>query len=137
MVDDAHCDQPMLHGFRKYRSPRGKCEIRGAGPNLWFAVAPALGFQVGSFRFSHSEFAQLLESNCPQAATLDAHTRRCNTLPEIISSMQFLCLVVQIRRIIGLTGAHPTCSFTKMGTQTWWDARVKHGLVPPQTGRKG
>ncbi len=84
MVDDAHCDQPMLHGFRKYRSPRGKCEIRGAGPNLWFAVAPALGFQVGSFRFSHSEFAQLMESYCPQAATLDAHTRRCNTLPEII-----------------------------------------------------
>ena len=84
MVDDAHCDQPMLHGFQTYRSPRGKCEIRGAGPNLWFAVAPALGFQVGSFRFSHSDFAQLMESYCPQAATLDAHTRRCNSLPEII-----------------------------------------------------
>jgi hypothetical protein len=86
MVDDAHCNQPMLHGFRKHRSPRGKCEIRGTGPNLWFAVAPALGFQVGSFRFTHSEFAQLMEGYCPQAVTLDAHSRRCNTLPTIIFS---------------------------------------------------
>ena len=84
MVDDAHCDQPLLHGFRQYRSSRGQCEIRGAGPNLWFAVAPALGFKVGSFRFPHSAFLQLMESYCPQAANLNARACRYNTLPAII-----------------------------------------------------
>ena len=84
MVDDAHCDQPLLRGYLKYGSSRGKCEIRGAGTNLWFAVAQALGFQVRSFRFPHLAFSQLMRSYCPKAAILDAHPHRCNKLPSII-----------------------------------------------------
>ena len=50
---DHHSDQLLVRGFLKYCSLRGCCEIRGAGPNLWFAAAQALGFQIATIRCAH------------------------------------------------------------------------------------
>ena len=43
---DAHCDLPLVNGFLEFFPPHGVCEVRGASPNLWFAVAEGLGFKI-------------------------------------------------------------------------------------------
>ena len=50
LVNPRHCDLPLLNGYFPYRPPRGTCEVRGASPNLWLAVVPALGFRSQSAR---------------------------------------------------------------------------------------
>ena len=79
-----HCDLPLLNGYLPYRTPRGSCEIRGASPNLWFAVVPALGFRISSIRFPDGPFVELCGILCPGASILARTPRRCNRLPDVV-----------------------------------------------------
>jgi hypothetical protein len=81
---DPHSDQLLVRGFLKYRSSRGWCEIRAAGPNLWFAAAQALGFQIASIRSAFTPFVDLIRPFCGSARVLSAHPRRFNSLPDIV-----------------------------------------------------
>ncbi len=81
---DAHCDLPLVNSFLSFWPPRGTCELRGAAPNLWFAVVEALGFRVFSFRSSHPAFTALLSTLFGSASSLGVVARRCNKLPDII-----------------------------------------------------
>ena len=81
---DPHSDQLLVWGFLKYRSSRGWCEIRAAGPNLWFAAAQALGFQIASIRSAFTPFVDLIRPFCGSARVLSAHPRRFNSLPDIV-----------------------------------------------------
>ena len=84
LANPCHCDLPLLNGYFPYRPPRGTCEIRGASPNLWFAVVPALGFRISSLRFPDGPFADLCGAICPGASILAATPRRCNRLPDVV-----------------------------------------------------
>lgn len=81
---DPHSDQLLVRGFLKYRSSRGWCEIRAAGPNLWFAAAQALGFQIALIRSAFTPFVDLIRPFCGSARVLSAHPRRFNSLPDIV-----------------------------------------------------
>ena len=79
-----HCNLPMLNGFLPYRSPQGRCELRGALPNLWFGVVATLGCCVASIRFPEGPFNELFTSVCPEAAILPVVLHQCNTLPNVV-----------------------------------------------------
>ena len=79
--DPRHCNLPLLNSYLPYCTPRGSCEIRGALPNLWFAVVPALGFRILSVRFTAGPFVDLCGFVCPGASVLATTQRRCNRLP--------------------------------------------------------
>ena len=64
--------------------PRGLCKIWGASPNLWFAVMPALGFQILSIRFPAGPFVDLCGFVCPGALVLATTPRQCNRLPDAV-----------------------------------------------------
>ena len=83
-VKDSHSDQLLVTGFLPYRLSRGTCEVRGAGPNLWFAVAKALGFTVTSIRCPYLPFVDLVRRFCPGVLALSAAPRRFISLPEIV-----------------------------------------------------
>ena len=83
-ADQRHCDLPVLNGYLPYRPPRGTCKIRGASPNLWFAVVPALGFWISSIRFPDGLFVDLCGAVCPGALILAATPHRCNRLPDVV-----------------------------------------------------
>ena len=83
-VKDSHSDQLLVRGFLPYRLSRGTCEVRGAGPNLWFAVAKALGFTVTSIRCPYLPFVDLVRRFCPGVWALSAAPRRFTSLPEIV-----------------------------------------------------
>ncbi len=84
LADPRHCDFPLLNGYLPYRPTKGTCEIRGASPNLWFAVVPALGFRILSIRFPDGPFVDLCGAICPGALILAATPRRCNRLPDVV-----------------------------------------------------
>ena len=84
LADPRHCDLPLLNGYFPYRPPRGTCEVRGASPNLWFAVVPALGFWIASLRFPDGPFVDLCGAVCPGASIVAATPRRCNRLPDVV-----------------------------------------------------
>ena len=81
---DHHSDQLLVRGFLKYRSLRGCCKIRGAGPNLWFAAAQALGFKIATVRFAHKPFVNLIRPFCGYPRVLSARPRRFNSLPDVV-----------------------------------------------------
>jgi hypothetical protein len=82
--DPRHWDLPLLNGYLPYCTPQGSCEIRGASPNLWFAVLPALGFRILSIRFPAGPFVDLCGFFCPGALALATTPRRCNRLPNVV-----------------------------------------------------
>ena len=84
VADSKHCDLPLLSGFLPYRTPRGSCELRGSGPNLWFGVARALGFTISSVRLPPRPFVDLILDVCPHVSVLSVLPRRCNTLPDVV-----------------------------------------------------
>ena len=75
--DPWHCDLPLLNDYLPYRTPQGLYEIRGASPNLWFAVALALGFRILSIRFPKGPFVELCGIVFPGASILAATPRQC------------------------------------------------------------
>ncbi len=77
-------DQLLVRGFLKFRLPRGCCEVRGAGPNLWFAVAGALGFRVTTIRCAYPLFVDLIGSFCGGPWSLSPWPRQCNSLPDVV-----------------------------------------------------
>ena len=81
---DRHSDQLLVRGFLPYRLPWGTCEVRGAGPNLWFAVAKALGFRVTLIRCPYLPFVQLVLSFCPGVSVLSPASQRFTSLPELV-----------------------------------------------------
>jgi hypothetical protein len=81
---DSHSDQLLVRGFLKYRSPRGCCKIRGAGPNLWFAAAQALGFRISTIRCEYRPFVDLIAPFCGCPRLLTARPRRFNSLPDMV-----------------------------------------------------
>ena len=83
--DPRHCDLPLLNGYLLYWTPWGSCEIWGAPPNLWFAVVPALGFQILSICFPKDPCVELCGIICPGASILAMTPRRCNRLPDVVS----------------------------------------------------
>ena len=84
-VWDSHSDQLLVRGFLPYRPSRGTCEVRGAGPNLWFAVAKALGFMVTSIRCPYLPFVDLVVRRfCPGVSALLAAPQRFDSLPELV-----------------------------------------------------
>ena len=84
LADTRHCDLPLLNGYFPYRPPRGTCDVRGALPNLWLAVVPALGFRIASLRFPDGPFVDLCGAVCPGASIVAATPRRCNRLPDVV-----------------------------------------------------
>ena len=109
LVVPQHCDLPLLNGYLPCRASRGSCKIQGASPNLWFAVAPALGFRISSFRFPDGPFVVLCGIVCPGALILAATPRRCNRLPDVV----FLDLILL-----------PLVS--RLATTYWWAWEVPH-----------
>jgi hypothetical protein len=83
-VHNPHCNLPLLTGFLPFCPLRGICEVQGVGPNLWFAVVGALGFQVLTFCSGDPSFSSLLGSLCLAALQLATSPRRCNQLPDVI-----------------------------------------------------
>jgi hypothetical protein len=81
---DHHSDQLLVWGFLKYQETRGSCEIRGAGPNLWFAAAQSLGFRVSTIRCAYMPFVDLISPFCRSAWSLSPTLRRFNTLPDVV-----------------------------------------------------
>ena len=81
---DSHSDQLLVRGFLKYRSSRGCCEIRGAGPNLWFAAAQTLGFRISTIRCKYRPFVDLIALFCGFPRLLSARPRRFNSLPDVV-----------------------------------------------------
>ena len=79
-----HCNLPLLNGYLSNRTPWGSCEIRGASPNLWLAVVPALGFQILSIHFPASLFVDLCRFVCPGASVLATTPRQYNRLPDAV-----------------------------------------------------
>ncbi len=45
---DPYSNQQLAWGFLPYRRRRGSCKFRGESANLWYAVAKALGFEIGT-----------------------------------------------------------------------------------------
>ena len=83
---DSHSDQLLVQGFLKYRTPRGCCEIRGAGPSLLFAAAQASGFTISTIRCTYETFVALIKPFCGSPQVLSARLRRFNTLPDVVFS---------------------------------------------------
>jgi hypothetical protein len=83
-VWDSHLDQLLVRGFLPYRPSRGTCEVRGAGLNLWFAVAKALGFTVTLIRCPYLPFVDLVRRFCPGVSVLSAAPQRFDSLPELV-----------------------------------------------------
>ena len=83
---DSHSDQLLVRGFLKYWTPRGCCEIRGAGPSLWFAAAQASGFTISTIRCTYETFGALIKPFCGSPRVLSACPRRFNTLPDVVFS---------------------------------------------------
>ena len=83
-VRDGHSDQLLVGGFLLYRLSRGTCEVRGADPNLWFAVTKALDFKVTSIRCPYLPFVDLVRRFCPGVTALSAAPQRFDSLPEIV-----------------------------------------------------
>ena len=83
-VWDSHSDQLLVRGFLPYRPSRGTCEVRGGGPNLWFAVAKALGFTVTSIRCPYLPFVDLVRRFCPGVSVLLAAPQRFDSPPELV-----------------------------------------------------
>jgi hypothetical protein len=83
-VADSHSDQLLVRGFLPYHLPPGTCEVRGAGPNLWFAVAKALGFKVASIRCPYLPFINLVKLFCPGVLILLAAPKMFTTLPDLV-----------------------------------------------------
>jgi hypothetical protein len=81
---DHHSDQPLIRGVLKFRPPRGCCEVRGAGPNLWFAAAGALGFRVTTVRCAFTPFVDLIGAFCGGPKSLPPCPRQCNSLPDVV-----------------------------------------------------
>ncbi len=83
-VRDSHLDQLLVRGFLPYRLSRGTCEVRGAGPNLWFVVSKALGFKVTLIRCPYLPFVDLVQRFCPGVSVLSAAPQRFDFLPELV-----------------------------------------------------
>ena len=83
---DAHCNLPLLRGFLPFCPLHGCCKLRGASPNLRFAVAAALGFQVSSIPPPPSPFMTLVLGFWEGASILLASPRHCNRLPDVVFS---------------------------------------------------
>ena len=81
---DSYSDQLLVRGFLKYRSSQGCCEIRGAGPNLWFATVQALGFQISTVRCDYTPFVDLIAPFCGGPRLLSAWPRRFNSIPDVV-----------------------------------------------------
>ena len=81
---DHHLDQLLVRGFLKFRPPWGCCEVRGAGPNLWFAAAGALGFRVTTIRCAYPPFVDLIGLFCGGPWSLSPWPRQCNLLPDVV-----------------------------------------------------
>jgi hypothetical protein len=81
---DHHSDQLLVQGFLKYRESRGCCEIRGAGPNLWFAAAQSLGFWVSTIWCAFTPFVDLITPFCRGARSFSPTSRRFNKLPDVV-----------------------------------------------------
>ncbi len=75
---DHHSDLPLVRGFLRFHPPRGVCEIRGAGPHLWFAAAGALGFRVTPVRCAYTQFVDLIGRFCGSPRRLAPVPRHCN-----------------------------------------------------------
>jgi len=73
----------LVREFLPYCLSRGPCEVRGAGPNLWFAVAKA-GFKVTSIRCPYLPFVDLVRRFCPGVLVLLAAPQRFDFLPELV-----------------------------------------------------
>ena len=56
-----HAATGLIRGFLPSQVRRGKCEVRGAGPNLWPFILHGLGFEVRDLRFEDTQFLRLLE----------------------------------------------------------------------------
>ena len=84
LANPLHCDLPLLNGYFPFRPPRGTCEVRGASPNLWLVVVPALGFRIASLRFPDGPFVDLCGAVCPGASIIAATLRRCNRLTDLV-----------------------------------------------------
>ncbi len=82
--EDHHSDLLLVRGFLKYCPPRGSCEVRGAGPNLWFAAAGSLGFRVKTVRCGYTPFMDLIGPFCRSPQVLSPMATRCNMLPDIV-----------------------------------------------------
>ncbi len=125
-----HLDRCLVQGFLKSWPPRGTCEVRGAGPNLWFAAAGSLGFKVTTVRCAYTPFLDLIGPFCGHPRVLSATPRRCNLLPDVVfSDLGSLPLA---RTSIGRAGRRRT-SFPADGQTTIRAPRgaPRHGSALP------